>query len=341
MKPLGAVMWLWYDWRAAVIVNDEGMVIDILEWTKPDVKQATHRLDAIRNGGLTNEAETLAERFPEAKIRLAGSEDLPEADYPAMTDDLQIIFEQAALGLAELGLSRAAGDSDRRLEHLQKAMAEVRDITLSLESRLVEWVGLFLPQVRFERNRAQLAKTVSESAGLPDLAHKLGVDAPEVEPETSEWRSLRGHAESAMTFRGQLDRMEAAVRTITESHLPSLSALLGPLLAAKLCVSAHGRDRLARLPSGTLQVLGAEKAFFSHLKTGTPPPKHGHIFSHPWISKSPWWVRGKISRTLAAKASIAARVDAYGGDAWTESEVAEVEARVNEIKSSHPKPPRK
>ena len=49
----------------------------------------------------------------------------------------------------------------------------------------------------------------------------------------------------------------------------------------------------------------------------------------------------KISRTLLAKASIAARVDAYGGDAWTESEVAEVEARVNEIKSSHPKPPRK
>ena len=81
-----------------------------------------------------------------------------------------------------------------------------------------------------------------------------------------------------MTFRGQLDRMEAAVRTIAESHLPSLSALLGPLLASKLCVSAHGRERLARLPSGTLQVLGAEKAFFSHLKTGTPPPKHGHIF---------------------------------------------------------------
>ena len=144
-----------------------------------------------------------------------------------------------------------------------------------------------------------------------------------------------------MTFRGQLDRMEAAVRTIAESHLPSLSALLGPLLASKLCVSAHGRERLARLPSGTLQVLGAEKAFFSHLKTGTPPPKHGHIFSHPWISKSPYWVRGKISRTLAAKASIAARVDAYDGEPWGQEQVSEVESRVNEIKSSHPKPPRK
>ena len=98
MKPLGAVMWLWYDWRAAVIVNDDGMVIDILEWTKPEVNQATHRLDAIRNGGLTNEAKHLQKDFPKRRSGLQG-EDLPEADYPAMTDDLQIIFEQAALGL--------------------------------------------------------------------------------------------------------------------------------------------------------------------------------------------------------------------------------------------------
>ena len=160
-----------------------------------------------------------------------------------MTAELNEIFEEAALGLAELGLSRAAGDADRRLEHLQKAMTEVRDITLSLESRLVEWVGLFLPQVRFERNRAQLASTVSQSDGLADLAHKLGVEGLK-EPETASGRSLKGHAQSAMTFRGQLDRMEAAVRTIAESHLLSLSALLGPLLASKLCVSAHGRERL-------------------------------------------------------------------------------------------------
>ena len=266
----------------AAIVNQDGLIIDIIEWSKPEVKQATYRIDAIRNGGLTDEAEVLSQRFPEATICLAGSDELPEADYPEMTAELNEIFEEAALGLAELGLSRAAGDADRRLEHLQKAMTEVRDITLSLESRLVEWVGLFLPQeVRFERNRAQLASTVSQSDGLADLAHKLGVEAPEVEPETSEWRSLKGHAQSAMTFRGQLDRMEAAVRTIAESHLPSLSALLGPLLASKLCVSAHGRERLARLPSGTLQVLGAEKSVLLPLENRYTTTKTWTYFLSP------------------------------------------------------------
>ena len=71
-------MWLWYDWRAAAIVNQDGLIIDIIEWSKPEVKQATYRIDAIRNGGLTDEAEVLAQRFPEATICLAGSDELPE-----------------------------------------------------------------------------------------------------------------------------------------------------------------------------------------------------------------------------------------------------------------------
>ena len=49
------------------------------------------------------------------------------------------------------------------------------------------------------------------------------------------------------------------------------------MIAARLCVAAHGRMRLARLPAGTVQILGAEKAFFSHLKQGTKTPKHGLI----------------------------------------------------------------
>ena len=95
-----------------------------------------------------------------------------------------------------------------------------------------------------------------------------------------------------------------------------------------LCVEAHGRLRLARLPAGTVQVLGAEKAFFSHLRSGTAPPKHGHIFMHPWISRSPRWVRGKIARMLAAKISIAARVDAFQGTPLGQEDVDEIEAKL-------------
>ena len=116
---------------------------------------------------------------------------------------------------------------------------------------------------------------------------------------------------------------------------------VGPLLAARLCVEAHGRARLARLPSGTVQVLGAEKAFFSHLRSGTAPPKHGHIFMHPWISRSPRWIRGKIARMLASKISIAARLDAFEGTPMSQDDVDQIEAKVEAIRKEFPKPPRR
>ena len=87
-----------------------------------------------------------------------------------------------------------------------------------------------------------------------------------------------------------------------------------------------------------MQILGAEKAFFNHLKTGAPSPKHGHIFMHPWISRSPKWVRGKIARTVAAKATIAARCDAYGGEVWGQGAVDAVAARVEVIRPENSKP---
>ena len=83
-------------------------------------------------------------------------------------------------------------------------------------------------------------------------------------------------------------------------------------------------------------VLGRRKAFFNHLKTGAAPPKHGHIFMHPWISRSPRWVRGKIARTIAAKASIAAKVDAFEGEPWTKAMVEQIDQKIEEIKPLTP-----
>jgi nucleolar protein 56 len=208
-----------------------------------------------------------------------------------------------------------------------------------MEVCFVEWVGLFFPEARFGQDRSSLGKTVGEAESLEHLSKTLNVTLPPVGPDKPEWKALKEWGGSVALFRGQLDRLENGIRHLAEEHLPSLSALLGPLLAARLCVEAHGRMRLARLPAGTVQVLGAEKAFFNHLKTGAPPPKHGHIFMHPWISRSPRWVRGKISRTVAARASIAARIDAFGGEPWGEAEMRLLEQKVEDIRSTHSSPP--
>jgi|TARA_B110000908_G_C10209125_1_gene429277 nucleolar protein 56 len=240
--------------------------------------------------------------------------------------------------MSKLGVAMAAGDPDKRLEYLVRASDEMRTAHLTMEARLVEWVVLFLPDARFGADRSALGNTVADSDDLEMLAKKLAVESPPVGPSKSEWKALREFGEGVSTFRGRLDRLENAVRTLATEHLPSNSMLIGPLLAARLCVEAHGRMRFARLPSGTVQVLGAEKAFFNHLKTGAPPPKHGHIFMHPWVSRSPKWIRGKISRTLASKISIAAKIDAFEGTPWTEADVELVEIRIEEIRNNFPTP---
>ena len=332
-------MWIWYDWQAAAVVNSDGSILDQDNWDGfYDQRLVVERLECIVQGGLTPEARLLHERFPEAKPLVHGESELPDAEYPLPSDEAQQAADKAALALANLGVAQAAGDPDKRLEHLLRASDEMRSTYLTMESRLVEWVGLFLPEARFGRDRTSLAKQVGEADSLETLSKKLEVSLPPVGPSKTEWKALREWGESTATFRGKLDRLENAIRELAEQHLPSLSIMLGPILSARLCVEAHGRMRLARLPAGTVQVLGAEKAFFNHLKTGAPPPKHGHIFMHPWISRSPRWVRGKISRTIAAKASIAAKVDAFGGEHWGQEAVDEIEKRIENIRAANSKP---
>jgi nucleolar protein 56 len=105
-------------------------------------------------------------------------------------------------------------------------------------------------------------------------------------------------------------------REIEEDMLktaPNITGLVGPVLGARLLARAKGLGNLANMPGSRIQVLGAEAAMFRHLRERGKPPKHGVIFEHPTISRSPWWQRGKIARSLAAKLALAARLDFYSG----------------------------
>ena len=95
---------------------------------------------------------------------------------------------------------------------------------------------------------------------------------------------------------------------------PNMYDVAGANFAAKLIAHTNGLENLAKLPSSTIQIIGAEKAIFRHLKTGENPPKHGLIFQHPSIRGSNWWVRGKLARAVASKITIAARKDAFSNE---------------------------
>jgi len=61
-----------------------------------------------------------------------------------------------------------------------------------------------------------------------------------------------------------------------------------------------------------VQILGAEKALFRALKQRQPTPKYGIIYHAQVVAKAPQANKGTMSRVLAAKTSLSARIDSFG-----------------------------
>jgi len=329
-----------FDWRLARVIDSDGNVVDEVVWSgKRSIGALADRLAELQSGRLSPEARVLAERFSEAETDQLGA--MSDPDWPEPDGDEQALLAEATDRLARRGVADAAGDLDRRLDMLSSAASELRASWTTSEARCVEWAGLFLSEADLDAQRRDIPAAVAEADSIGGAAEALEISAPEHKPSPAEWDALRSHATGVVELTGRLDAAETATRELAGEYLPTLSMVVGPLGAAKLVVLAGGRERLARMPSGSLQVLGASGAMAAH-RRGAPPPKHSPVlFSLPQVSRSPRWVRGKISRFLAGKCSIAVRVDHFDGEPWDEEQIAEINREVDAIKARFPKPPKR
>merc|ERR1712038_1810817 len=117
---------------------------------------------------------------------------------------------------------------------------------------------------------------------------------------------------------------------------PNLTTLVGELVGARLISHAGSLMNLAKHPASTVQILGAEKALFKALKTKHDTPKYGLIYHAQIVGQSATALKGKVSRMLAAKASLACRVDALGEDAEATAELGmeqrmKIESRIRQL----------
>jgi nucleolar protein 56 len=329
-----------YDWRLARVLDEDGQIVDEIIWDgHQNSSTIAERLRMIQKGRLLPEVRELTLRFPDAALDQFAS--VSDPSWPPVSVQESKLLHDASNTLAKMGIEDASGDIDRRLDMIVSSALEIRSSWTTLEARCIEWAGLFITEADLDSQRGTIPSAVSESVNIADAAKLLGVGKPKHEPSESEWIALRSLAKEVTSTSKMLSQHEDSIREISTDHLPSLSALMGPLSAAKLVVLAGGRERLARMPSGSLQVLGAHAAMSAH-RRGAPPPKHGAVlFSMPQVSRSPRWVRGKIARFLAGKASIAVRVDHFGGEPWESEQIEAINREVEAIKAKFPKPPKR
>ncbi|CAN1167955.1 Probable nucleolar protein 5-2 [Linum perenne] len=195
--------------------------------------------------------------------------------------------------------------------------------------RVREWYGWHFPELaRIVQDNIAYAKAV-KLMGFREIAAKLDFSeilTEEVESEVKEAamismgteisehdlaniRQLCDQVLSLSEYRAQLyDYLKSRMNTIA----PNLTALVGELVGARLIAHGGSLLNLAKQPGSTVQILGAEKALFRALKTKHATPKYGLIYHASLVGQAPPKMKGKISRSLAAKASLAIRYDALG-----------------------------
>ncbi|KAK7977414.1 hypothetical protein PG988_004904 [Apiospora saccharicola] len=187
--------------------------------------------------------------------------------------------------------------------------------------RVKEWYGWHFPELDRIINdnvayaRIIMAMGMRTNAANTDLTEILPEDlvdrvkaAAEISMGTEigefDLENIRLLAEQALSFSDQRQQLSLYLASRMKAIAPNLTELVGELVGARLIAHAGSLLKLAKSPSSTIQILGAEKALFRALKTKHDTPKYGLIY-HASLNK------GKMARMLAAKAALGLRQDAF------------------------------
>ena len=249
-----------------------------------------------------------------------GRADAP-ADWPARAVAAGVVADTEAyydrLHDATVAATRALAREreqadDQQLIHAVRALDDCQRTHNELAERLAEWV------------RTHETEVAGDPAAVQALADRS--------PETPTERRLVSLAERIRALADEAEALRTYVEQTAPQVAPNLAALAGAVLAARLIALAGGLGDLAKLPGGTVQVLGAEDALFAHLQGHAPSPKHGVIYTHEHVRGTRPDERGSAARALAGKLTIAARVDHYSGESRPEL-AAELDDRIERIRA--------
>jgi len=240
-----------------------------------------------------------------------------ESGFAADADEYYDRLHEATVAAAREQVQERERADDRQLVHAIRAMDDSRRTANELAERVAEWAG----------SRYDDADTGVE------YARELAADSPDEEDEPLDPGAERLHALATRTadLADEADELERFVETAAHDVAPNLAAMAGPVLAARLISLAGGLDDLAKMPSSTVQVLGAEDALFAHLRGNAPSPKHGVIYTHEYVRGTSGGERGSAARAVAGKLTIAARVDHYSGERRSDLD-AELDERIRTIR---------
>ena len=184
-----------------------------------------------------------------------------------------------------------------------------------LSRRLREWYSWYLPEFAESLEDNEKFTELIVERSKKDLMKELGIEdtmGSDLGKEDVREMILLGN--EILSLHSLRKKHEDYLQKIMKTYCPNLLALAGVTIGAKLFELGRSLKHLAMLPASTIQLLGAEKALFRHIKTGSKSPKYGVIINHPLIQNAKKQERGKVARSLADKLILCIRLDYFKGE---------------------------
>ena len=245
--------------------------------------------------------------------------------------------------LAIYKMKKTQSSEDKHLIQAINSIDEIDESISKLIERIREWYALYFPEMDLIKNNETYIKLIYENKTKEEIINAKSDAFPEdmldieEDIDAADLDIMNNYAKSIYELQQTRKNIITYIDAKMESIAPNLKLLVGSSLGAKLIAHAGGLKRLATYPSSTVQIMGAEKALFRHLKSGDRPPKYGLIYQHPQVRGSKWWNRGKIARMLASRISLAARKDVFTHD-FNPEIFNEFVQNVEEIEKNNPFP---
>lgn len=254
---------------------------------------------------------------------------------------------------AKEGIKSAYQSEEYALMQAVNAYNETnRSFNLAYE-RLGEWFGIYLPEVRMAnpdtlarlviavksngRDKAAIDGAVEEAEKAEEVYKKLESTIGR-EMQSGEGDAIADFAKLVLGMSESLKGIDAYIKDAATRIMPNTTYLTDHMIAAELLGRAGSMERLATMPAGTVQLLGAEKALFKHIKFGSRPPKYGILFKIPEITNAQREIRGRIARAYATKICIALKADHFSKNFIAEKLKSDLNASIKRIREAPIKP---
>jgi len=300
-------------------VFDEKNKFVKLKYFGDNPEEAARKLDRFEKGEPIPEIQEIENEFKDLVIEQPNkASDFLRQNFRKIVlenkifrdeNELNQFLNSVMMAKSRLSISKIER-RDKLIIQTVSALNDLEKILNTISERLREWYGLHYPEldIRDHEKFASLIVEYGDRSNFKEFKTSMGMELKE-----DDIKVLQNYARQYKELYELRREIENYLEKTVGEEIPNLKAMLGSTLAARMLALAGSLEKLAKMPSSSIQLLGAEKTLFKFLKgkEKSRPPRFGLLYLHPDVSTNKRELQGKIARVLSSKLTLAARADFY------------------------------